>query len=165
MTAGIPLLRAGLDALIRTGQRLYISGFIVDLALAVAESGHADEADTIIDDAVSRSEADGVRWHVPELLRVKGELMPLSLKDEWMAAAERCFVGAIEEATRQGALFWEMRASVSLANLRIRQDRREDAQQLLIPVYRRFTEGFETADLTAARTILEPSKSHPDGAH
>src|ERR1700730_11623776 len=165
MTAGIPLLRAGLDALIRTGPRLYSSGFIADLALAVAGSGHADEADTIIDDAVSRSEADGVRWHVPELLRVKGELMPLSLKDEWMAAAERCFVGAIEEATLQGALFWEMRASVSLANLRIRQDRREDAQQLLIPVYRRFTEGFETADLTAARTILEPSKSHPDGAH
>jgi predicted ATPase/DNA-binding winged helix-turn-helix (wHTH) protein len=160
--AGIPLLREGLDALIRTGQRLYISGFIADLALALAESGRADEADAVIDDAVSRSEAGGVRWHLPELLRVKGELMPLCLKGEWMAAAEGCFVRAIEEASRQGALFWELRASMSLANLRVRQDRREDASQLLIPVYRRFTEGFATADLTAARAILESSKRRPD---
>ena len=164
MMDGISLLRVGLDAFIRTGQRLYISGFIADLAQGLAESGHAEEADTIIDDAVSRSDADGVRWHVPELLRVKGELMPLSLKGESMAAAERCFVGAIEEASRQGALFWELRASVSLANLRVRQDRRKDARQLLVPVYRRFTEGFETADLVVARTILEPSKCRPDGA-
>jgi predicted ATPase/DNA-binding winged helix-turn-helix (wHTH) protein len=168
ITDGISLLRAGLDAFIRTGQRLYISGFIADLAQGLAESGHADEADTIIDDAVSRSDADGVRWHVPELLRVKGELMPLnlkgeSLKSESMAAAERCFVGAIEEASRQGALFWELRSSVSLANLRIRQDRREDGQQLLVPVYRRFTEGFATADLIAARTILQRSRRRPDG--
>jgi predicted ATPase len=90
--------------------------------------------------------------------------MPLNLKGESMAAAERCFVGAIEEASRQGALFWELRASVSLANLRVRQDRRKDARQLLVPVYRRFTEGFETADLVVARTILEPSKCRPDGA-
>ena len=163
MMDGISLLRAGLDAFIRTGQRLYISGFIADLARGLAESGHAEEADMIIDDAVSRSNADGVRWHVPELLRVRGELMPLSLKGESEAAAESCFVGAIEEASRQRALFWELRASLSLATLRIRQDRREDAQQLLAPVYGRFTEGFETPDLIAARRIVEPFKCHQDG--
>jgi len=162
MMDGASLLRAGLDAFIRTGQRLYISGFIADLSQGLAQSGRRDEASTIIDDAVSQS--DGVRWHVPELLRVKAELLPSSLKGESMAAAERCFVDAIEEASRQGALFWELRASVSLANLRIRQDRREDARRLLVPVYRRFTEGFEAADLIAARKILEPSKRRPDGA-
>jgi predicted ATPase/DNA-binding winged helix-turn-helix (wHTH) protein len=159
---GISLLRTGLDAFIRSGQRLYISGFIADLAQGLAETGFADEADTIIDDAVLRSNADAVRWHVPELLRIKGELMLLSL-NEPMAAAERWFVGAIEEATRQGALFWELRASLSLATLRIRQDRHEDAQQLLAPVYGRFTEGFETPDIIAARKIVEPFKCHQDG--
>jgi predicted ATPase/DNA-binding winged helix-turn-helix (wHTH) protein len=163
MMDGISLLRAGLDAFIRTGQRLYVSGFIADLAQGLAESGHAEEADMIIDDALSRSDADGVRWHVPELLRVKGELMPLSLNGEFMAAAERCFVGAIEEASRQGALFWELRASLSLATLRIREGRREDAQQLLAPVYGQFTEGFETPDLIAARKIVESCKCHQGG--
>jgi predicted ATPase len=80
-----------------------------------------------------------------------------------MEAAERWFEGAIEEATRQDALFWELRASLSLATLRIRQDRREDAQQLLASVYGRFTEGFETADLIAARKIVEPFKCQQNG--
>jgi predicted ATPase len=155
-------LRAGLDAFIRSGQRLYISGFIADLAQGLAKTGFADEAVTIIDDAISRSDADAVRWHVPELLRIKGELLLLGL-NEPMEAAERWFEGAIEEATRQDALFWELRASLSLATLRIRQDRREDAQQLLASVYGRFTEGFETADLIAARKIVEPFKCQQNG--
>jgi predicted ATPase len=159
---GISLLRAGLDAFIRSGQRLYISGFIADLAQGLAKTGFADEAVTIIDDAISRSDADAVRWHVPELLRIKGELLLLGL-NEPMEAAERWFEGAIEEATRQDALFWELRASLSLATLRIRQDRREDAQQLLASVYGRFTEGFETADLIAARKIVEPFKCQQNG--
>ena len=157
---GTALLRAGFDAFIRSGQRLYNSGVVADLARGLAESGYADEAASIVDDALSRAGADGVRWHVPELLRAKGELMLQSAKDDALAAADRCFVCAIEEAGRQGALFWELRAAVSLANLRVRQGREEDASQLLAPVYERFTEGFEAADLLAARTILRSSASH-----
>ena len=151
---GTSLLRTGLDAFIRSGQRLYNSGFVTDLARGLAASGYADEAAPIIDDALSRSDADGVRWHVAELFCAKGELMLQSAKDEALAAADRCFACAIEEASRQGALFSELRGAVGLANLRIRQSRREDARQLLAPVYGRFTEGFEAADLIAARAIL-----------
>jgi predicted ATPase len=114
-----------------------------------------------MDEELLRSDADGVRWHMAELLRVKGELMLQTGKHEGLAAADRCFASAIEEATRQDALFWELRATASLANLRVLQGQQEEARQLLAPVYGRFTEGFEAADLIAARTILSGSPS-PD---
>ena len=58
-------------------------------------------------------------------------------------------------AREQGALFWELRAALSLARLKATQGRPEEAKRVLTPVYDRFTEGFETADLRAARAMLE----------
>jgi predicted ATPase len=52
-----------------------------------------------------------------------------------------------------------LRASLSLARLRLRQNRRDDARQILEPLYHRFTEGFKTADLRSARTMLQPLAS------
>jgi predicted ATPase len=58
-------------------------------------------------------------------------------------------------AGEQGALYWELRVAISLAGLRLVQHRPHDARQILEPVYNRFTEGFETADLRSARATLE----------
>jgi len=58
-------------------------------------------------------------------------------------------------AQHQGALFWELRSALSLARLRIAQDRRADARAALAPVYEKFAEGFETADLRHAGAMLE----------
>jgi predicted ATPase len=58
-------------------------------------------------------------------------------------------------AREQDALFWELRAALSLARMRTRQDRREEGKRILASVYDRFTEGFETADLLAASDLLE----------
>ena len=57
-------------------------------------------------------------------------------------------------ARRQGALSWELRAATSLARLWRGQQRVDQARKLLAPVYRRFTEGFATADLIAAKALL-----------
>ena len=75
--------------------------------------------------------------------------------DQSIPAAEGCFREALEIAREQGALFWELRAALSLARLRKRQDRRTDGRQILAPVYDRFTGGFETTDLKQAKTLLE----------
>jgi predicted ATPase len=48
-----------------------------------------------------------------------------------------------------------LRAAVSLARLKIRQDQHDDAKRILAPVYDQFTEGFETEDLKQARALLE----------
>ena len=69
--------------------------------------------------------------------------------------AEDHFRQALDTARRQGALSWELRASTSLARLWYGQDRRIEALALLQPVYNRFTEGFDTADLKSAKGLLE----------
>ena len=68
--------------------------------------------------------------------------------------AEDLFGQALDRARRQGALSWELRAATSLARLLRDQGRSDDATTVLQPVYDRFTEGFGTADLTSARTLL-----------
>jgi predicted ATPase len=58
-------------------------------------------------------------------------------------------------AHSQEGLSWELRAALSLARLRVTQGRRGEATQILAPVYDRFTEGFDTADLLAAKQLLD----------
>ena len=50
---------------------------------------------------------------------------------------------------------WELRASTSLARLWAERGKRDEARELLAPIYRWFIEGFETPDLTEARELLD----------
>jgi predicted ATPase len=76
--------------------------------------------------------------------------MPETRGDE----AEACFMQSVELSRRQAALAWELRTAVDLAALWTPERRPESARRLLAPVYDRFTEGFETADLRAAERLL-----------
>ena len=69
--------------------------------------------------------------------------------------ADAAIEQGIEVARRQNAKSWELRAATSLAHLRRQQGRREEAVALLAPIYAWFTEGFATADLKAAKTLLD----------
>jgi predicted ATPase len=71
-----------------------------------------------------------------------------------LSEAETAIEQAIDVARRQNAKSWELRGTMSLARLRRQQGRREEAAALLAPIYGWFTEGFDTADLQAARTLL-----------
>jgi predicted ATPase len=90
-----------------------------------------------------------------ELLRIKGELLLLEGAPNAAAAAEDHFRQALDWARQQGALSWELRAATSLARLRRNQGRPAEAAALLQPVYDRFTEGFTTSDLKAAKALLD----------
>ncbi|MDB5403808.1 MAG: hypothetical protein JWQ55_5826, partial [Rhodopila sp.] len=70
-------------------------------------------------------------------------------------SAEDYFRRALDRARRQGALSWELRAATSLARLWRDQARSKEEHALLAQVYARFTEGFSTADLKEAKTLLE----------
>ncbi len=75
--------------------------------------------------------------------------------------AEECFHQAIEIARKQEAKSWELRAATSLARLWQGQGKKEEAHDLLAPVYNWFTEGFDTADLKDAKALLaELSEGH-----
>jgi predicted ATPase len=71
------------------------------------------------------------------------------------AEAEDSFCRALALARRQGARFWELRAAMSMARLWRDQGKRDEARELLAPVYGWFTEGFDTRDLKEAKAVLD----------
>ncbi len=81
--------------------------------------------------------------------------MLLSQSSDNQPEAETCFHQALTVARRQQAKSWELRAATSLARLWQSQNKRQDAYDLLAPVYNWFTEGFDTADLQEAKTLLD----------
>jgi predicted ATPase len=90
-----------------------------------------------------------------ELLRIKGELILREGAPQAAMVAEKHFLDSLDWARRQGALSWELRTSTSLSCLQHDQGWIAEARSLLQSVYGRFSEGFETADLKAAKGLLE----------
>ncbi len=77
------------------------------------------------------------------------------------AEAKACFRQAIEIARRQQAKSWELRTSTSLARLWQKQDKKEEARQMLAEIYNWFTEGFDTKDFQEAKTLLNALSEGP----
>ena len=89
-----------------------------------------------------------------ELYRLKATLL-LEKEDSSVSQAEAYCVKAIEVARHQQAKSWELRAAMSLARLWQSQGKRQNAHDLLAPVYNWFTEGFDSADLIGAKSLLD----------
>ena len=87
--------------------------------------------------------------YMPEFLRVRGVALAEAGES---GAAEEAFQASLDMADAQGALSWRLRTVTSLARLRVRQGRLQEARKTLAETYERFTEGFETLDLRTART-------------
>jgi predicted ATPase len=122
---------------------------------ALGRTGQIGDALGLVEETIDHSERTEERWAFAELLRVKGELLLLQGAQGAVAGAEDHFRQALDWARRQGALAWELRAVTSLARLLRDQNRSTEAIALLPPVYNRFTEGFETADLKAAKSLID----------
>ena len=88
-----------------------------------------------------------------ELHRLKGEALLAGAGT--LGEAETAIEQGIEVARRQNAKSWELRCAMSLARLRRQQGRPREAATLLASILGWFTEGFDTADLQAARTLLD----------
>jgi predicted ATPase len=108
-----------------------------------------------IDEALARSKRNDEYWYVPELLRVKGELVSRSGVATAGGDAEKLFGQSLALARRQQAPSWELRAAMSLSRLTLDPGREMAPATLLRSVYEKFTEGFDSADLVAAKRLLE----------
>jgi predicted ATPase len=150
---GVRLLRACLDGLREARFQTFYAVFLGGLAKALAATGNVEEGLTTIDEALGRAEASGEAWYMPELLRIKGEVL-LQRKPNARDAEDQ-FLQSVAWARRQGALSWELRSTTSLARLWRDQARTKEAHELLAPVYHRFTEGFDTVDVKAAKALVE----------
>jgi predicted ATPase len=136
-----------------TGAEMWAPYF---LGLLADAHGRADQAAiglSLLADALDGVERTGVRWIEAELHRFRGELR-LALPESDQSEAEACFCRALAVASEQQAKLWELRAATSLARLWRDQRRRNEAHDLLAPIYGWFTEGFDTADLKDARALL-----------
>jgi predicted ATPase len=150
---GLPLLRISLVQPPEASFQPDFTQFLGELAEGLGRAGQIAQGLEAIDEALARSERNEDRWCVAELLRIRGELLLLQGGPEAAAAAEDHYQQALGWARRQGALSWELRAAMSLAQLLRDQNRSAEAIALLAPIYNRFTEGFETADLKAAKAL------------
>ena len=107
-----------------------------------------------IDQALHRIDRIGEGFLLPEALRTKAELIMRS-RDTSLREAEDLLSLSLGHARKQSALSWELRSAISLTKMRRRSGRCEDERNLLSAVLDRFTEGFETPDLSLARALLE----------
>jgi predicted ATPase len=151
---GLPELYQGLDAYQAAGGQVGWSLLLALLAEALGASHKPEEGLRVLEQALTHGNRTGERWWEAELYRRKGELL-LALSAHTGAAAEGCFRHALECAHSQRALSWELRAAMSLSRLWHQRDKRAEAHQLLAEVYGRFTEGFDTADVQEANTLLK----------
>ncbi len=150
---GIALLRSALADLKDTPLDMRLQLYLAWLAEALMVAGQPAEGLGAIDQSLERAEHTGERWNLPELLRIRGELL-LRQDAADIAGARECFAHALQVAREQGALGWELRTAMSLVRAARGEGERREASAKLRAVVARFSEGFATADLAAARALL-----------
>jgi predicted ATPase len=150
---GIAQMRQGIADWRATGAEATVPLWLAWLAEAYRVTGHIEDGLRTVSEALALIDTTGDRWSEAELHRLKGELLRAQSADSHIEAAT-CFHHALSIARNQQAKAWELRAATSLARLWQRQDKRQEAYDLLAPVYSWFTEGFDTADLKEAKSLL-----------
>jgi predicted ATPase len=149
---GISQIRTGLDAQLSTGIEVDRTRLLALLAEALWHVSKPEEGLKVVMDGLAISERTGNSYYDAELWRLKGELLKRQKKT---AEAESCFQKAIQISRQQEAKSLELRACTSLARLWHKQGKRKEARRLLAEMYAWFTEGFDTADLKEAASLLE----------
>jgi predicted ATPase/DNA-binding winged helix-turn-helix (wHTH) protein len=154
--AATPLVREGLRLLAEAQYEVFSPVVLAHLCEAAIAANRHNDALSLMAQLESR-DRNPEHWCTPEILRVKGLIALSGERDEAAAADFFSRSGAL--ARKQGALAWELRAAMNLGKLWATQCRERDALDLLEPLYGRFTEGFETVDLIAARRLLDDFRS------
>jgi predicted ATPase len=154
LSESISLLRRGISAWNAAGGHLNVPYMKSALAEALARQDDIDAGLGLIKECLEQIERPGwnERVWMPEVLRLRGWML---VRAGRIADAETELRASIDCARRQEARSWELRSSTTLAELLAADGRREAARDLLSPIYSWFTEGFETHDLKAARSLLD----------
>ena len=145
---------SGITAFRSTGATLWMPFRLQYLARADAELGQFEAARRCIGEAMTAAETTKETWCEAEIHRTAGEIALMSPEPD-AAKAQAHFERAIAIAREQQAKSWELRAATSMARLWRDQGKRDEARDLLAPVYGWFTEGFDTLDLKEAKALLD----------
>jgi predicted ATPase len=137
------------------GAKVYQPYYLALLAEAYGRAGRLEEGLQVLTDALAAVDDTRECWWEAELHRLRGEFLLRRGGAQSAAEAAVCFQHAVTVAHAQQAKSLELRAAMRLARLWKRQGKRTEAYELLAPLYGWFTEGFDTADLREAKTLLE----------
>jgi predicted ATPase len=153
---GIAEIRQGLAAYHATGAAAWRHYWLTLLAEAYGQGGQRAEGLTALTEALAAVRTIGDYFYEAEGHRLRGEmLLAQEVEQQQWKDAEACFHHALDIARRQQAKSLELRAAMSLSRLWQQQGKRDEARELLAPIYSWFTEGFDTADLQEAKVLLE----------
>ena len=148
------MITSGITAWRSTGATLWIPLYLSYLSRAYAELGQFDNAWRCIGEALTAVETTKETWFEADVHRIAGEVALKSPEPD-AAKAEAYFERALTVARKQQAKSWELRAATSMARLWRDQGKRDEARNLLAPVYGWFTEGFDTLGPKEAKALLD----------
>jgi predicted ATPase len=131
-----------------------VTRFIGVLAVGLHKTRDFEEALLTIDGAVSLANNSGAKFYLAELLHIRARILASVSQPDHTEAMD-CLRESLAVAREQGALAWELRSACTLASWLSERGQRDQARRALSPVYERFTEGFDTIDLTVARRLIE----------
>jgi len=149
---GVSLITRGMAGIRATGALTGTPDLFMMLAAAHASLGKPDDGLNCLAEAAQIIETTDERCSETELHRLRGDLLSAA-GDQ--SAAERSYHRALAVAKLQSAKLFELRASLGLARLWCKQDKRGEARDLLAPIQDWFTEGLDTPDLKQAKALLE----------
>jgi len=150
----VSIFTSAIAAARSSGTTLFSPVWLSHLARACGELGKLDDAWSYIGEAITAVEATKEKWYEAEVHRIAGEIALMSPERD-AAKAEAYFERALATARTQQAKSWDLRAAISMARLWREQGKRDQARELLAPVYGWFTEGFDTLDLKQAKALLD----------
>jgi predicted ATPase len=150
----VQMISSELSVARSNGSTVYVSFLLSKLARAYENLGRFDDARRVVREAMTAVETTKESWCEAEINRVGGEIALTAIPHDPEKAGVY-FDRALAIARKQKAKSWELRAAMSMARLWRDQGKRDEARDLLAPVYGWFCEGFDTLDLKEAKTLLE----------
>ena len=148
------MIADGITAARSTGSTFLLPFYLPYLAHAHAELRQFNQASCCISEAMTAVETTKEKWCEAEIHRIAGEITLMSPEPN-AAKAQAHFERALAVACDQKAKSWELRAAMSMAIFWLHQGQRQQARDLLAPIYDSFTEGFDTPDLKDAKALLD----------
>lgn len=153
LNSGIRSLQQALTELHAAPYELLTTPLNIALAQGLAATRRIDEALALTDETMRSVEANGDLCYMPELLRVKGNIVLAAPRCD-SHQADICFAQSFELSRQQGARAWELRTAIDVVALAADHDRSGRCHEILVPVFSQFTEGSATVDLISAARLL-----------
>src|SRR5467141_1518295 len=150
---GIQLLRGSLEELKNRRYEMPVTDFVSELAVSLAKQNARAEAVALVNESIAGQMKGNRVLPVPKLFLAKGLAFAYGDAPE-VRTAECCLEKAMDLARQQSALAFELRAGLELARIWIGRDEVQRANDLVAPIYSRFSEGFGAPDLVMARELL-----------